>query len=83
MARPVYRIREVTQPRVYRGQVYDPGAFQVERRTALVCWGEIAVCATLLEAAAAMCRDARERREARIKPRVLGVFDRDGKELTT
>ncbi|AOJ11665.1 hypothetical protein WS62_24105 [Burkholderia sp. ABCPW 14] len=82
MARPMYRIRQFARSRVYLGQLYQPGAYQVQRRVAVLFWCEIAYCSRRSEAEAAIRGDVLARRVARIKPRVRGVFGRDGQELT-
>lgn len=81
MARPMYRIRQIAQSRVRNGALFHPGAHQVQRRVAVLFWREIAYCSDRFDAEAAIQRDVFARRAARIKPRVLWLFDRDGQAL--
>ncbi|CAJ3419289.1 putative bacteriophage protein [Burkholderia pseudomallei] len=81
MARPMYRIRQIAQPRVRGGTLFFAGAFQVQRRIAILFWREITYCSDRVGAEAAIRADVIARRRARIKPRVLGLFDRDGQEF--
>ncbi|AIO66875.1 hypothetical protein [Burkholderia oklahomensis] len=81
MGRPMYRIRRIAQPRVRGVKLFFAGVFQVQRRVAILFWSEIAHCSDRTGAEAAIRRDVLARRRARIKPRVLGLFDRGGQEL--
>ncbi|KVK80203.1 hypothetical protein [Burkholderia sp. MSMB1498] len=81
MARPMYRIRQIAQPRVRGRTLFFAGAFQVQRCVAGLFWREIAYCSDRIGAEAAIRTDVIARRRARIKPRVLGLFDRDGQEF--
>ncbi|WP_028201154.1 hypothetical protein [Burkholderia pseudomallei] len=81
MSRPMYRIRQIAQSRVRGGKLFFAGAHQVQQRIAGLFWREIAYCSDRTGAEAAIQADAIARRRARIMPRVLGLFDRDGQEL--
>lgn len=81
MTRPMYRIRQIAQSRVRGGTLFHPGAFQVQRRVAVLFWCEIAYCSDRIGAEAAIRAAVIARRRARIQPRVLGLFDRDGQAL--
>ncbi|MCW0030069.1 hypothetical protein [Burkholderia pseudomallei] len=81
MARPMYRIRQIAQSRVHNATLFHPGAHQVQRRVAVLFWREIAYCSKRFDAEAAIRADVLARRRARIKPRVLGLFDRVGQAL--
>ncbi|AHI66721.1 hypothetical protein BTL_4082 [Burkholderia thailandensis H0587] len=77
----MYRIRQIAQSRVRGGKLFFAGAFQVQRRAAGLFWCEITYCSDRTGAEAAIRADAIARRRMRIKPRVLGLFDREGQEL--
>ncbi|NRE46949.1 hypothetical protein [Burkholderia pseudomallei] len=81
MGRPMYRIRQLAQSRVLNGKLYFAGGHQAQRRVAVLFWREIAYCSDRFDAEAAIRADVLARRRARIKPRVLGLFDRGGQEL--
>ncbi|KVN19736.1 MULTISPECIES: hypothetical protein [unclassified Burkholderia] len=81
MARPLYRIRQFAQSRVRGGKLFCAGACQVQQRVAGLFWLEIAYCSDRTGAEAAIRAAVLARRRARIKPRVLGLFDHDGQAL--
>lgn len=81
MGRPMYRIRQITRARPRGEALLFVSAFQVQRRGAALFWCEIACCLDRVGAEAAIRADVIARRRARIKPRVLSQFDRDGQAL--
>lgn len=81
MARSLYRIRQFAQSRVRGGKLFCVGACQVQQRVAGLFWLEIAYCSDRTGAEAAIRAAVIARRRARLKPRVLGLFGRDGQAL--
>ncbi|QBI48235.1 head completion/stabilization protein [Burkholderia pseudomallei] len=74
--RAVYHLTHADVTEKYRG--YDS---QVQQRVAGLFWLEIAYCSDRTGAEAAIRAAVIARRRARLKPRVLGLFDRDGQAL--
>jgi hypothetical protein len=80
MARAMFRIRCIPQPRIVGGQRCI-GAFQIQRRVARLFWREIAITAKRDEADLLLSQAARERRVARLRPLLIAKYDAHGKAL--
>jgi hypothetical protein len=80
-ARALYRIRQIALPRKTGDRFIGPGWFHVERRIALFFWREVSACTSLDDAQLFVRADVRQRRLARIPPRLIGRFGADGKEI--